>query len=70
MRVFMIQFDRTNDYVEAETMQEAISLWQEQMVADNEGDESFLTKPPEGCFLVADLACIRRSAIKRISRLT
>lgn len=67
MKVFLVQFDGTNDYVEAETMQEAITLWQQQMVVDNDGDESFLDQPPDGCHPVSDLTVIRK-ADKRVSR--
>lgn len=60
MKLFRVQFDGQDEYVEAETMSEALVLWDiAGRKADPHWDEPD-TPQPDGCEMVSESKVIRR----------
>ena len=58
-KLFRIQFDSQDDYVEGENMQDAVGIWhRHRRAADSQWDEPE-TPEPDGCALVHERPVMR-----------
>lgn len=59
MKLFKIQFDSQDDYIEAENMPEAIGKWHAHCRSQDPEWDNPQTPDPDGCALVHEQAVIR-----------
>jgi hypothetical protein len=58
LKLFAVMYDGDNDYVEAETMRDAIAIWHAHMKLQN-GNDWFGDEEPESCSLVIGKPVLR-----------
>jgi len=58
MKLFAIHYDSSEDFIEAETMREAIRVWHLHMKLQN-GSDWFGDEEPEACRLVSEKPVLR-----------